>query len=213
MQDPVITTIKSYEIKAEEYIRNTDQLAYFPDLPAMLDKFIALLPGPCVLDVAFGAGRDTLYLMANGLSVQGVELTMPFIQKLKEAISVPLYKMDMRYLGFVNDCFDGIWCCSAFLHIPRVDALDTLRGFSRVLKPGGIIYLYVKEGHGYEWKSEGNINQANRYFTYYETNELTELLEQADIEVLFTRRQSHAKIQDKPGWINIIGQKRGLTRI
>ena len=55
MQDPVITTIKSYEIKAEEYIRNTDQLAYFPDLPAMLVKFIDLLPGLCVLDVAFGA--------------------------------------------------------------------------------------------------------------------------------------------------------------
>ena len=67
MEDVVQKTVSSYEAKADEYIRNTDQLSYFPDLPAVLDKFITLLPGKKVLDVAFGAGRDTLYFIEHGL--------------------------------------------------------------------------------------------------------------------------------------------------
>ncbi|MFN8453886.1 MAG: class I SAM-dependent methyltransferase [Anaerolineae bacterium] len=135
MNDPVTTTIASYEAKANEYIQNTDQLSYFPDLPAMLDKFIALLPGKKVLDVAFGSGRDTFYLSEHGLSVQGIELTQSFIDSLREKAKNPISKMDMRWLGFADNVFDGIWCCAAFLHIPRSQTIMTLNGFSRVLRP------------------------------------------------------------------------------
>jgi ubiquinone/menaquinone biosynthesis C-methylase UbiE len=206
--DPILTTIASYEAKADEYIHKTDQLAYFPGLPAMLDRFISLLPGHKVLDVAFGAGRDTLYFIEQGLDVEGIELTQAFINALCLKADIPLYKMDMRRLGFTDDAFDGIWCCASFLHLPHTDALATLREFARVLRPAGILYLDLKEGDGEEWviDSDGNVSNATRYYTYYGIDEICQLLTKADFEVLFTRRQEHIK-PNEPFWINLICRK------
>jgi len=208
MNDSISITVASYEAQADEYIRNTDQLAYFPGLPAMLDKFIYLLPGHKVLDVAFGAGRDTLYLIEQGLDVEGIELTQAFINALRQKTHIPLYKMDMRRLGFTDAAFHGIWCCAAFLHLPRIDALGTLKGFARVLQPAGTLYLDLKEGEGEKWviDSDGNVSKVARYYTYYRIEEISQLLSKAGFEVLFTRRQEHIKPKE-PYWINLICRK------
>ena len=208
MSDPVATTIASYEAKSDEYIRNTDQLSYFPDLPDMLDKFISLLPGKRVLDVAFGSGRDTIYLSTHGISTEGIELTQAFIDSLHGKAITPLYKMDMRWLGFADSVFDGIWCCAAFLHVPRSQAIMTLSGFARALKSHGVLYFDLKEGSGDEWKSEGNVNEARRFFTYYTLGEITQMLVDSNFEILFTRRQEHAKKNsNKPLWLNLMCRK------
>jgi len=209
MDDPVSVTIKSYQAKVQEYISKTNQLAFFPDLPSMLDRFISELSGPRILDVAFGSGRDTLYLIEHGLNVAGVELTEAFITELKKIVDIPAYRMDMRYLAFADDIFDGIWCCAAFLHLPRKDALPTLRGFARILKPQGILYLDLKEGIGEEWvnSKEGNVTSVARYFTYYSYEQIRGLLEVAGLDLIFSRRQENIKL-NKPKWINLICRKR-----
>lgn len=209
MNDPVLSTIASYEVKADEYIRNTDKMSYFPDLPAMLDKFISLLPGKDVLDVAFGAGRDTAYLLEHGLNVQGIEMSQVFIDTLRQKIDIPLYRMDMRRLEFEDNSFDGIWCCSAFLHLPRADALPTLQGFARVLRSNGILYIDLKEGDGEKWVNspDGHVSDVPRFFTYYRAEEMCQLLEKAGFDVVLTRIQKHPKYAHKHNWINFISRK------
>jgi predicted SAM-dependent methyltransferase len=116
----------------------------------------------------------------------------------------------MRRLGFADESFDGIWCCSAFLHILRREALLTLREFARILRPEGILYLDLKEGRGEEWKAEGNVRQRRRFFTYYSIDEIAQLLMKAGFEVLFSRRQEHARKKpglSKPTWLNLISRK------
>jgi ubiquinone/menaquinone biosynthesis C-methylase UbiE len=161
-----------------------------------------------VLDVAFGAGRDTLYFLEQGLEVEGIELSQAFIKALTSKTDIPLYKMDMRQLEFDSCTFDGIWCCSAFLHLPRLDALKTLKGFARILKPHGILYLDVKEGEGEKWKMEqdGNVSNVFRYFTYYHLDEISQLLRNAGFEILLNKTQDHIKPNKAP-WLNIIGRK------
>ena len=209
MDDVVLKTVASYETKADEYIHNTDQLAYFPDLPAVLDKFISLLPGKKVLDVAFGAGRDTLYFIGQGLEVQGIELAQVFIDTLHKKVNIPLYKMDMRHLDFPDNTFDGIWCCSAFLHLVRSDALSTLQEFYRVLKPNGVLYVDLKEGEGEKWviSPDGHVTDIPRFFTYYHLDEICSLYIRAGFSVEYTRKQPHPKYAHKHAWLNVIGCK------
>lgn len=203
--DVTLLTVESYVENAQEYIKNTDQLSYFPGLQQWLDKFIDLLPGPDVLDIAFGSGRDILYMYEHNLKVQGIELVDEFISTLRQKINVPLYKMDMRDLDFDNELFDGIWCCSAFLHIQKRQALSTLKGFNRILRTNGLIFLSLKLGNGYEWKIEGNISTHKRYFSYYTIEEITELLSKVGMKIVATslvtsRRKSHI-------WLSLIAQK------
>lgn len=207
-QDPISKTIASYEAKAGEYIKNTESLETFPGLQTMLDSFISLLPGRRILDVAFGSGRDTLYFSQKGLDVEGIELTQAFIDALQLKTSIPLYKMDMRQLKFEDNTFDGIWCCAAFLHIPRTDALTTLQGFARVLKLNGILHLDLKEGFGEKWVTapDSNVSNAQRYFTYYHFDEICRLLKQAGFEVFATQKRDHIK-PNKSFWLNLTCRK------
>lgn len=208
--DPISETISSYEDKFDEYIKNTDKLSYFPDLPAMLDKFQSALTGQLVLDSAFGSGRDTLYLQEKGCKVIGIELTPAFITYLHHQSSNSICRMDMRHMGFAPNSFDGIWCCAAFLHIPREEAFSTLSEYSRILRHNGILYFDLKEGIGDEWKYEGNVNDARRYFTYYSLDEITELVEMAGLKIIFSRTQDHAKKNQgaaKPSWLNLLCKK------
>ncbi|HWS84369.1 MAG TPA: class I SAM-dependent methyltransferase [Ktedonobacteraceae bacterium] len=209
MKDVIQETIASYEIKAEEYIRNTDQLSYFPDLPAMLDMFLSMLPGRHILDIAFGSGRDTFYFIEHGLKVEGIELTQAFIDSLRKKIDIPLYKMDMRGLTFKDSSFDGIWCCSAFLHLPRTDALRTLKGFYRILRAKGILYIDLKEGNGEMWvqNNDGHVTEMPRFFTYYQLEEICALLLDAGFRIEYTRKQRHPKHAYKHSWLNIIALK------
>jgi ubiquinone/menaquinone biosynthesis C-methylase UbiE len=209
MENVVLETIASYEAKAGEYILNTDQLSYFPDLPAMLEKFISILPGKRILDVAFGSGRDTRFFLDQGLDVQGVELAQIFIDILRKKVDIPLYKMDMRQMDFPDNSFDGIWCCSAFVHLPRADALPTLKEFHRVLRPGGILYVDLKEGEGEKWvvSPDGHVTDIPRFFTYYFLEDICHLLTRANFTVEYTRKQPHPKYAHKNAWLNVLARK------
>lgn len=208
MKDPIYTTIESYELRAKEYITNTKMLAKFPELTKMLTEFLTLVPGNQILEIAFGSGRDTFYFVENQMKVTGVELTQAFVSYLHTRIDIPICLMDMRSLGFHTSTFDGIWCCSAFLHLPRIDALPTLREFARVLRPNGILYLDVKEGSGEGWHNDitGSITYADRYFTYYQQDEIKDLVRNAGFTIELAKTQKNIRSHDLK-WLSIIGKK------
>lgn len=211
-QDPVLTTVAAYVAHADEFVGKTHELSFFPGLQDWLDQFIMRLPGKKVLDVGFGAGRDTLYLHSKGLEVAGIELADIFIDALRQRIDIPLFKMDMRHLDFADNSFDGIWSCASFLHLPKEDALPTLVGFARALRPGGILYIDLKEGVGSKWdlNERANISKAYRYFTYYQTEEFVALLKQAGLEVLLTGKKNSVR-PDRPLWLHFLASKPSLS--
>jgi len=72
--------------------------------------------------------------------------------------------MDMKQLQFSSDAFDAVWCSAAVHHIPREQILHVLRGFRRVLKPGGLLGLNLQVGR----RSEVVERQLDRrFFEYY----------------------------------------------
>ncbi len=206
--DKVLTTVRSYDLAADKYNENTNRVSFFPGLKEELDLFISFLSGKKILDVGFGSGRDCVYFYENSLDPEGIELARNMIESLSKKLNIPLTLMDMRYLTYKDSSFDGIWCCASFLHLPREEALSTLKGFERVLKPNGILHLSVKEGEGEEWITKGNINNVPRFFTYYTVKEIQYLLRDAGFTVVSNKVKPNKDCR-KPAWIVFLARKNG----
>jgi hypothetical protein len=68
--------------------------------------------------------------------------------------------------------------------------LETLRGFHRVLRTDGLLYVGVKEGRGTIWEGNGC---GQRFSVLYERYGLGRLLREAGFEIIEIRRsESHA---------------------
>ena len=109
-----------------------------------MDQFVSLLSGKKVLDVGCASGRESKYLFDKYLSVTGCDIAEEFI-KLSN-INCPggkFFVSDMRKLDSSKETFDGMWVSASFLHIPKIDAEHTLKGFNKLLNENGILYLSV----------------------------------------------------------------------
>jgi len=89
----------------------------------------------------------------------------------------------MRHLNFPDNVFDGIWVHASFFHIPKKDALKTLLGFKRVLRPTGILYISIKLGNGEKF-------DRKRFFALYTEKEFKDLLQACGFKILKTRKSN-----------------------
>lgn len=202
--DPVEVTVRSYDAAFENFSEKTRSVATFAGLKEELDRFLQEIKGQQVLDVGFGSGRDTLYFAEHGLEPYSIEMALSFIDSLHGITSAQLFQMDARQLAFAEDTFDGIWCCAVLLHLPREQIAQTLIGFRRVLKSSGVLYLSMKEGEGSEWIQEGNIGLP-RYFSYYTSDELRQLIEAAGFSIFYDQVKPHQ--EGRRTWISFYARK------
>jgi ubiquinone/menaquinone biosynthesis C-methylase UbiE len=191
--DVVKRTIDAYEELAEEYSKTRPGVDAIKEV---LDFFIDNLKGKEILEIGCGPGRDAKYLSEHNLDITGIDLTSNFIEMASQNVpEAKFIQMDMRYLEFPENNFDGIWSCAAFLHIPKNEAKDTLLGFRRVLKHNGLLYLSVKQG-------EGEYFVGDRFFSFYAQDELKDLLESCNLEVVKTLIE-----EKKDTWITMYAVK------
>jgi len=179
-EDVVAKTIESYEALAGDH--HTEHLEDINEIKCHADFFISNLKGKRVLDVGSGPGRDAKYFASHGLNVAGIDLSQKLITlAAKNVPAARFIKMDMRKLEFPESTFDGIWACASFLHIPKKEASSTLLEFRRVLRPGGLLFIAVKEGAGEGWmEKEGR----PRFFALYTEDELGGLIESCGFRIL-----------------------------
>jgi ubiquinone/menaquinone biosynthesis C-methylase UbiE len=120
------------------------------------------------------------------------------LDEARHRVGGTLVQSDMRTLPLADACLDGVWMCAALLHLPRAEVPGVLGEVGRVLRPGGVVYISVKEGEGEGWQEAG----WRRYFTYYQPDELTQLVEAAG----FTVEDMWTKAGEKAVWISVVGQ-------
>lgn len=159
-------------------------------------------PGSLILDVGCGPGRDVKYFMEKGFKVIGIDFSDGMLAEARKRVPEGDFrKMDMRNLNFPDNQFDGIWCCSSFLHIPKSDAKGVLEQFRRILKNCGILYMRTREGKGEEIGEDEAGNK--RFFAYYLQEELMSMLGGMDFQLL----ESYLE-EDKKGriWINVFAK-------
>ena len=161
-----------------------------------LDEFAAeVMPGGLVLDVGCGPGFDTTELRRRGLRGVGVDLSLPMLRLGRQRYPGPYCHADMRGLPFLRRVA-GIWACASMLHLQRQEFGGVLQGFSRVLRPEGVVSLSVKEGDGAGWDDHLGA-QRLRWFTYWSDAALDTELECADFEIV----RSSATTTPNTSWL------------
>jgi SAM-dependent methyltransferase len=155
-------TICSYDAIAEQF---SD---YWFDHPPQreLDRFLRrLTPNSRVLDAGCGPGHHAKVLAEAGHDVVAIDLSDGMLAQARRRVrSIRLLKMDIQELRFCTGAFDAVWCSAAAHHVPREQLPPVLRGFRRVLKPGGLLGLNLQVGR----RSEIVERQSDhRFFEYY----------------------------------------------
>lgn len=181
--DEVEQTKNTYSKICQAYARSNTSLN--PQVQTMLDKFISLVPGKKVIDIGCAHGRESKYLSDHGLEVTGCDSSPGFIKLAKK--NCPKCKFivsDMRSLPRSLHNFDGAWVNASFLHIPKEAALSTLKGFKRVLKNRGTLYISVMEGNFNSMRENKQMGWPARHFSDYSKVELKHLLSTAGFNVL-----------------------------
>lgn len=207
--DHVKKTIAVYNAKAKEYASKLDEYAPRPEQ----DKFISLLPqGATILDAGCGPGRDSEYFAQHGLNVTGVDLSEKLLEIAKNRVpQIEFLKQDLRKLEFPAQSLDGIWACASLLHLQREEIPAVLQGFHKILKENGILFILVKEGKGEANVAEKLSSYAVRHFTYFMSDELKMLVENAGfiVEDIYSwnekdRRSNHRDLM----WISSFSRKK-----
>jgi len=172
-----LTTRDLYNKYAPQF---ADKLDKIPET-TQLDEFIAQLPPQAkVLDVGCGAGRDSEYLAQAGLQVTGIDLSENLIAEAKKRRPMLHFQvMDMEQLDFPEATFDGVWSKLAIIHIDRANFPAMLQSIWKLLKPGGVLTIETKAGAGEAFEKVSFQETEERFFVYYELDELIGLLQAA----------------------------------
>lgn len=143
-------TIKRYDEIAENFNKDwrgkhdKGQLKHLKKFEKMIGP-----PPKRILDAGCGTGKDCIYLASHGYEVYGIDLSRGMLEKALEKskggnLKLDLCIGDMRSLNFQNNYFDGVWTTAAIIHLPLEEKQKAIREFNRVLKPEGILHIWVQ---------------------------------------------------------------------
>lgn len=196
----ILETIETYNIFAEKYSQIYGSIDIIKNL---LDYFVDNLNGNKIIDIGCGPGRDAKYFHELGFNVTGIDLSKKLLKILKNNSSgLELCLADMRNLNFKDDCFDGIWACASFLHIPKKHAKSTLQEFYRILKPNGLMFICVLEGEGENLVKTPRFGKQKRFFADYSISKFEDLIQSAD----FTIIKKIIEPKKEVTWINVFAR-------
>ena len=113
-----------------------------------IENSLSVEKGARVLDVGCGYGRHAIELVQRGLTVSGLDLSLPLLiraadEAQKRALSVNFVHSDMRGLAFDRE-FDSAYCMlTSFGYFDEETNAKVAEGMARALKPGGRLLLDV----------------------------------------------------------------------
>lgn len=140
---------------------NTD---YFNIFAKRLVQLASLSPNATVLDIATGRGailKEVLKVISPTCKAIGIDISKSMIEETSSEMSqkgysnYELFCMDAEELNFDKDTFNDLFCAFGVFFFPNIDS--TLKGFLKVLKPGGSLWLSTWSERGL---CSGNIVDA-----------------------------------------------------
>ena len=101
-----------------------------------------------------------------------------------------------------SEPYDGIWCCASLIHLNDDEKKRFFGNLQYNLKPGGVIYISVKDG------IESGVDEEGVYTSNCTAEELKSYLNGAACDVLETVVTEDAMGRPGVKWLNVIAKKR-----
>jgi SAM-dependent methyltransferase len=171
----------SYESSASDYAKNVDAL--HPHREA--ERFLSMIPcGGTIIDIGCGSGRDAKVFSERGFTVTGIDFSPSMVQIARiTAPKANFIVLDMQSLD-LNETFDAAWANASLLHIPKVAIPKVLADIYSILNHNGLFYIKLKQGDKEGFERDQRYGNIQKFFSYFEKNELKNFLIDAGFEVL-----------------------------
>ena len=191
-------TINYYNRNADWYYWTTVGV----DMDVLRKKFASYLPGEArVIDMGCGSGRDVMAFSDMGHDAAGLDGAKELLKLAEERLGIKTVVADMsEYIA--ASPYDGIWCCASLIHLNDEEKARFFRNLDRNLKPGGALFISVKEGIETGRDSDGV------YTSNCTGAELRRRLEDAGCEILDDRVTTDAMGRGNVRWLNVFARKR-----
>ena len=176
MTDSTAITTDTYNLIAEMYAEK-----YFDDVSDFkrITSFFQDIPkNGSVLEVGCGAGQFVKYLLSCGFLVTGVDLSESMLTLAHKKVPEGKFQlMDMRFLTFDDNQFDAVLAAYSLIHIPTAEIVSTLKGFYRVLKPGGKLCIIAQRGAPDHFVDESLAPGKRVFFNFFTSDKIRTFLE------------------------------------
>ena len=181
LEEKIKSVVDIYDEIAFEYARD-----YYDDLSdkGYVDKFLDGLTGKNVLDAGCGAGQDCKWVYQRGFKAIGIDFSVKMLDEARKRWPEGTFElMDMRYLEYPENTFDGLMANYSFFHIPTEQIPQVLTEFSRVLKRDGKLLLILQEGNGEMMVEEPFRPGTMEYMNYFTVDDISNLLNKNGFEM------------------------------
>lgn len=143
-------------------------------------EFQGLLPTGKVVEIGVGSGRDAAALIKVGYGYVGTDASREMLAVAASRNPGAVFiNNPVERLRFPRDYFDGFWASAVLLHIPKGRVARALLSIRRVVRPGGIGFIAMKEGSGEKVDQE-----TGRFYAFYSQVEFAEILRRCGFEVV-----------------------------
>jgi SAM-dependent methyltransferase len=174
-------TIAAYQASAEWYAERTRSFTRNYTLEAEIGELARNSAG-VIVDAGAGAGRDAAEFASYGRPVLAIDACEALLRYVPAMPNLATVVADVRSLPLADGSIGCIWCSAVLLHLAHDEFLHALREFYRVLKPGGLVQVSVKEGHGHVSGAMNNLD-VRRHFYLYDSDDLCRFAAHAGLSV------------------------------
>jgi len=190
-------TIAYYDENAEAFVARTLNA----DLADAYRRFLIHIPdGGRILDAGCGSGRDTKYFIEQGYETVAIDASREMVRYASGLTGQPVLHNKVQDLTYESE-FDGAWACASLHHIGKGEIGDAVRRLAKAVRPGGILYISVKE-------SKGDRIKDGRHFTYYTKDSLDKVVDKCDLlerHEIWTSYETRSG-QDPIAWVSALAK-------
>lgn len=193
MHEHTDPTIAAYNQYAQLY--DQEVIEFWENFPKeFMQQFKDDSPGPKVLNVGSGSGRDALLIKNMGLEVVCADASKHMVE-ITTQMGFSSHNVDFEHMAFPEKSYDGVWAYTSLIHVPKEEAVQAIQKIRSYLKDKGIFAIGVIEGDNAGMVERKTMPGALRYFKNYSSQELIDMIEPLGFRFMTENRyQPHNNI-------------------